>query len=76
MKLVSEEVVPAFRPVSIILESQAEVNYFASLLGGTVSAFDEAFGLSESDTFPLYSLLEQLADGNRPRAQTIKVKGS
>jgi hypothetical protein len=74
MKIIQEEVVPAFKPVSIVLESQAEVNYFASLLGGTVSTFDEAFGLTERDTCPIYYMLEQLADGDRPRAQNIKVR--
>ena len=61
-----------FVPVTITLESQAEVNLLTEFFGSITGTDQEAFGLGTRFTDPIYNYLADIAT-QRPHLKTARI---
>lgn len=55
-----------FVPVTVTLESQAEVDLFTSLLGSTSNHIDTAFGVQPDHSYEIFTQIKRFASPGRP----------
>jgi hypothetical protein len=67
MKFEQTEIVPAFQPINLTIESQQELDYIVALIEGTTPSIEKAFGIKDEKVYPVWSKLEDLASPGRPR---------
>lgn len=70
MKIIETEEVPKFKPVTVVFEGQAEIDYITYLVAASRQEVADCFGLP-LDTYELYQQLKQICTVHRLRASDV-----
>jgi hypothetical protein len=72
MKVVTKEVIPVFEPVSLVLETQAEVDLFKAFLGAIRGSDVEEFGVNRRLASATYDALKGTPTRRQFTTMTLK----